>query len=181
MDLVRRRRTRAARPRERGDASDIYPQPFRQALLDARFQVIVFDPRDAGLSSDGGDTSTMTDMADVIAVLDAAGVARAHVAGFSMGGLLLVDLATLRRSGALRDVPLGDEPGSPCRHGPRLLRRTDGRSDRPWRVMGEIDEEDKTWLASSLPRPAQRARPTRRPTASPGGGLPSGVAAARLA
>jgi pimeloyl-ACP methyl ester carboxylesterase len=59
------------------------------------FRVIRFDNRDTGLSTkfEHG-TYALRDMVDdVLAVMDAAGVARAHVLGVSMGGMLVQRLA----------------------------------------------------------------------------------------
>jgi pimeloyl-ACP methyl ester carboxylesterase len=59
------------------------------------YRVIRFDNRDVGLSSklDGVDY-TVSDMArDVLAVLDAEGIDRAHVMGLSMGGMIVQRLA----------------------------------------------------------------------------------------
>ena len=81
----------------RGDSSDVYPTCFCDRLVAAGFSVLRFDPRDSGRSGDGGGTYTLVTMADdVAAVLDAAGIAAAHVVGLSMGGLILVDLAARR-------------------------------------------------------------------------------------
>ena len=58
-------------------------------------QVVRFDNRDVGLSRryDGIDY-TLVDMAgDVVDVLDALGVQRAHVMGLSMGGMIVQQLA----------------------------------------------------------------------------------------
>jgi pimeloyl-ACP methyl ester carboxylesterase len=58
------------------------------------FQVVRFDNRDTGLSSKVKAGYIVTDMAnDVCAVLDAVGVARAHVLGLSMGGMIVQRLA----------------------------------------------------------------------------------------
>ena len=59
------------------------------------YQVVRFDNRDVGLSSKlDGVRYTVADMAlDALAVLDAAGVARAHVMGLSMGGMIVQRLA----------------------------------------------------------------------------------------
>jgi pimeloyl-ACP methyl ester carboxylesterase len=59
------------------------------------YQVVRFDNRDVGLSSKlEGVKYALTDMADdAIAVLDAAGVGRAHVMGCSMGGMIVQRLA----------------------------------------------------------------------------------------
>jgi pimeloyl-ACP methyl ester carboxylesterase len=59
------------------------------------YHVLRMDNRDVGLSSklDGVDYS-LRDMADdVVAVLDAAGIERAHVLGVSMGGMIVQRLA----------------------------------------------------------------------------------------
>ena len=54
-----------------------------------------FDNRDVGLSTKAEDTDyTFADMADdAVAVLDAVGVAKAHVMGCSMGGMIVQRLA----------------------------------------------------------------------------------------
>jgi pimeloyl-ACP methyl ester carboxylesterase len=59
------------------------------------YQVVRLDNRDTGLSSKlDGVSYTVADMAnDVIAVLDAVGVERAHVMGVSMGGMIVQRLA----------------------------------------------------------------------------------------
>ncbi len=61
----------------------------------AGFAVTRFDNRDTGLSSKlDGVQYTLRDMAgDTIAVLDTLGVARAHVLGVSMGGMIVQRLA----------------------------------------------------------------------------------------
>jgi pimeloyl-ACP methyl ester carboxylesterase len=58
-------------------------------------RVLRFDNRDVGLSTKlGGVGYGLVDMAaDALAVLDAAGVDRAHVMGFSMGGMIVQRLA----------------------------------------------------------------------------------------
>lgn len=62
----------------RGDSADIYPRRFWERLVAAGCRVIRFDPRDTGLSADGGSSYTLRDMADDdVAVLDALQVASA--------------------------------------------------------------------------------------------------------
>lgn len=76
-----------------------YKTEWCEMFVDAGFFVIRFDNRDVGLSTkfDGatGDLPyTLSDMAgDALAVLDDAGVSRAHVVGFSMGGMIVQRLA----------------------------------------------------------------------------------------
>ena len=56
--------------------------------------VVRFDNRDVGLSAEYDDPYTLSDMAgDAIAVLDELEVARAHVMGLSMGGMIVQTLA----------------------------------------------------------------------------------------
>lgn len=87
-----------------------WPVPFCQAIADAGYHVIRFDNRDCGLSTIldvpaphlgalfTGDTSGvpygMSDLADDVAgLLDALGVAAAHVVGASMGGMIAQQFA----------------------------------------------------------------------------------------
>ena len=59
------------------------------------YRVIRLDNRDVGLSSklEGVDYSLGDMAADVVAVLDAEGIDRAHVLGMSMGGMIVQRLA----------------------------------------------------------------------------------------
>ncbi|MEM7288430.1 MAG: alpha/beta fold hydrolase [Actinomycetota bacterium] len=91
-----------------------FEDEFVQGLIDRAFRVIRLDNRDVGLSSwlddhpvDLGEVSaavaageqpdvpyTLSDMAaDVVAVLDDAGIDRAHVLGVSLGGMIAQTLA----------------------------------------------------------------------------------------
>jgi len=69
-----------------------WPDDLLDALVAAGFRVVRFDHRDTGLSSrsgPGGAAYTVEDMAgDVLAVMDALGLGRAHLAGLSLGGLI---------------------------------------------------------------------------------------------
>lgn len=65
----------------------------REALA-ARYRVILFDNRGAGESECPPPPWTVPDMAaDAIGVLDALGIARAHVLGVSMGGMIAQEMA----------------------------------------------------------------------------------------
>src|SRR5215211_420992 len=65
-----------------------------QPTLAERFRVIAFDNRGAGRSSAPPGPYTTRRMADdAAALLDRLGVARAHVLGFSMGGMVAQELA----------------------------------------------------------------------------------------
>lgn len=69
---------------------------FCEKLVAKGFRVVRFDNRDVGLSThlDDGARYTVEDMAgDGFAVLDAAGVHAAHIAGWSMGGMIVQAMA----------------------------------------------------------------------------------------
>lgn len=63
-------------------------------LLRRRFRLVLLDNRGCGRSDRPAGWFTVADMAgDVVAVLDAAGIRRAHVLGASLGGLVAQELA----------------------------------------------------------------------------------------
>ena len=71
-----------------------WPEAFCEKLVAKGYRAIRFDNRDVGLSSRPSEKYTLRDMAnDGVAVLDAAGVKRAHIAGVSMGGMIVQRMA----------------------------------------------------------------------------------------
>lgn len=65
-------------------------------LLNASFRTIAFDNRDSGESTIAARAYSFADLAaDAAAVLDAAGAARAHVVGHSMGGVIAQEFGLL--------------------------------------------------------------------------------------
>jgi len=71
-----------------------WPEAFCEKLVAKGYRAIRFDNRDTGLSTWPTDKYTLTDMAnDGVAVLDAAGVKKAHIAGVSMGGMIVQQMA----------------------------------------------------------------------------------------
>jgi 3-oxoadipate enol-lactonase len=83
-------------------------------VLRQRFRVLCFDNRDMGRSGRSLLPYGVTQMAtDAVAVLDAAGEARAHVYGISLGGMVAQELA-LRHPARVRALALGaTTPGGP--------------------------------------------------------------------
>src|SRR5213079_3220984 len=71
-----------------------WPEAFCERLVARGYRAIRFDNRDTGLSSWPTQAYTLADMADdAVAVLDAAGVRKAHIAGVSMGGMIVQRMA----------------------------------------------------------------------------------------
>jgi pimeloyl-ACP methyl ester carboxylesterase len=92
-----------------------WPVPFCEKLVAKGYRAIRFDNRDVGLSSWlDGQSYTIQDMArDVVAVLDAAGVAKAHVAGVSMGGMIAQTVAIEHPDRVLSITSIMSATGAP--------------------------------------------------------------------
>lgn len=79
-----------------GNQLTSWPAELCESFVDRGFFVVRFDNRDSGLSTILDDTRpySLADMAaDAVAVLDDLGVARAHVFGHSLGGMIAQVLA----------------------------------------------------------------------------------------
>ncbi len=86
-------------------------------LLADRYRVISFDNRGIGASSVPPGPYTAAEMAaDALAVLDAAGVKRAHVVGTSLGGMIAQELAIGAADRVDRLVLLSTTPGAAMGH-----------------------------------------------------------------
>ncbi len=89
-----------------GLASDAHAWEKQIPTLAAARPVIALDNRGSGRSSKPAGAYTTAEMAeDAACVLDAAGIARAHVAGISLGGLIAQELA-LRQPGRVASLAL---------------------------------------------------------------------------
>ena len=83
-------------------------------VLDRSFRVLSFDHRGMGRSGSPWGSASLVEMAgDAVAVLDAAGVERAHVYGLSLGGMVAQHTALLYPD-RVRSLALGaTTPGGP--------------------------------------------------------------------
>ena len=87
---------------------------FCQMFADEGFRVVRFDNRDVGLSShlEGGPRYTVEDMAaDGFAVLEAVGAREAHIAGWSMGGMIVQAMAIAHPERVLSMTSVMSAPG----------------------------------------------------------------------
>src|SRR5689334_6020970 len=91
-----------------------FKEAFCEKFVAQGLHVVRFDNRDVGLSShlvDGPDY-TLTDMADDgFAVLDAVGAQQAHIAGWSMGGMIVQTMALARPERVLSMTSVMSSPG----------------------------------------------------------------------
>jgi pimeloyl-ACP methyl ester carboxylesterase len=126
-----------------------YKVEWCQMFVDAGYFVIRFDNRDVGLSSKL-DAATddppylVGDMAaDAVAVLDACGVARAHVVGFSMGGMIVQQLAIAHPGRLLSMTSVMSSTGDPDvgRSSPEALTflLTPGPDDREGAIARHVE------------------------------------------
>ncbi len=87
---------------------------FCEKFVDRGFRVVRFDNRDVGWSShlEDGPEYTVDDMAsDGFAVLDAVGASTAHVAGWSMGGMIVQAMAIREPARVLSMTSVMSAPG----------------------------------------------------------------------
>ncbi len=82
--------------------------------LGRRFRLVLVDNRGSGRSERPAGAFTVADMTgDIVAVLDAAGIQRAHVLGASLGGMVAQELAITRPERVGRLVLACTTPGWP--------------------------------------------------------------------
>src|SRR3989440_1481035 len=138
------------------------------ALLAGRgFRVIRYDNRDSGLSTWVDDAYTLDDMADDAAgLLDALGIAAAHVVGVSMGGFI-AQLLALNHPGrvltltSIMSGPNGDDQVQPSAEGSAVLlaRAPETREGRI--ELGLWAKQKLLGPADPFDEPYERARVTR--------------------
>ena len=144
----------------RGDSTDVYPPDFSAALVAAGCAVLRVDPRDTGLSDEGGDTYTLSTMADdLAAVIAASGAGAVHVVALSMGGMVTVDLAVRHPERVASIVFLAAmSPDPDAGMGPRFF---DGIGADPvlgtLASMGAASAADERWMRERVTTAAARA------------------------
>ncbi|HEX2494613.1 MAG TPA: 3-oxoadipate enol-lactonase [Steroidobacter sp.] len=89
----------------------------QEAPLAERYELIRYDARGHGKSTAGSQSEpSMDDLArDAIAILDACGVARAHLCGLSLGGMTAMHLATHWPDRVLKVAICSSSPYMPLR------------------------------------------------------------------
>jgi pimeloyl-ACP methyl ester carboxylesterase len=91
-----------------------WPDAFCERLVARGYRTIRYDNRDTGLSTWPSAAYTLADMArDGVAVLDALGVGRAHIAGVSMGGMIVQRMAIDHPGRLLSMTSIMSAPGAP--------------------------------------------------------------------
>lgn len=151
----------------RGDSADLFPACAVDALVGSGFRVVRFDPRDTGLSDDGGDADTLSTMADdALAVLAAAAPGEsAHWIGISMAGLQLVDVA-VRHPESVRTLSFlaAMSPDPDAGFGELFFADLpDDPVEAYLGSMGEVDDDVRTFVEDWVAR--SRVRAPERPEA----------------
>jgi pimeloyl-ACP methyl ester carboxylesterase len=93
-----------------------WPEAFCGKLTAKGYRAVRFDNRDTGLSTwfQPGDKYALSDMAaDAMAVLDAVGVTKAHIAGVSMGGMITQAVAIEHAGRTLSLTSIMSATGAP--------------------------------------------------------------------
>ena len=96
-----------------------WPRSLVDGLVRERFEVVVFDNRDAGLSTqftdaNGNPPYRLEDMAhDVVGLLDHLRVERAHILGISLGGMIAQHVALEHRSRVWSLISVMSTTGNP--------------------------------------------------------------------
>lgn len=153
-----------------------WPEQFCMALADEGFYVIRFDNRDSGLSTKMDDLGmpnlalafvnsifplpflsgyTLFDMArDTTGLLDALGIARAHIIGASMGGMIAQIIAGTCPHRTLSLTSIMSTSGRPGLPGPTLAAHTAllSRPENPRDFNSVVDHYVRTWRVIGSPR-----------------------------
>jgi pimeloyl-ACP methyl ester carboxylesterase/nicotinic acid mononucleotide adenylyltransferase len=124
-----------------------WSERFCQILADAGFFVVRFDHRDIGRSTQSslGMTYNLQDLAeDVVTILDALRIEKAHFAGHSMGGHICQQLAIDYPARVISICPIGSAPiGETEETVKGLTEAEQSIMDQTWKVyLARKDSED---------------------------------------
>ena len=112
-------------------SSAAWPRPFLDRLA-RRYRVIAFDNRGTGRSQPTEDGYALDNQArDVIGLLDALGLARVHLLGFSMGGAIAQEVVTGHPGRVDRLILFGTFCGGPW------------ATTAPWSVLRRLFETER--------------------------------------
>jgi 3-oxoadipate enol-lactonase len=138
-----------------GLGADKHGWDMQRFVLAAKYRVVAFDNRGAGRSDKPFGHYSLEQMADdAIAVLDAAGIERAHVVGASMGGAIS-QIVALQHTERVRSLTLAC---TACRNHPwrvELLHEWAARATE--QGMGAMTREAARWVIG--PRSFRRLVP----------------------
>jgi len=144
-----------------------WDEEFCVLLAGRGFRVIRFDNRDVGLSSWVEDAYTLDDMADDCAgLLDALGIAAAHVVGASMGGFI-AQLLALRHPDRVLTLtsmisgPGGDDQVQPTAEGSAVLLSPAPATREERIALGLWAKQKLLGPADPFDEPYERARIAR--------------------
>ena len=91
-----------------------WPEALLVGFVRRGLRVVVFDNRDAGLSTEMTDTYSLADMAgDVVGLMDHLQVERAHIFGISMGGMIAQHVAIGHAARVVSLISVMSSTGNP--------------------------------------------------------------------
>ena len=125
-----------------------WPETLMQRLADGGYQVIRFDLRDTGQSTSYPQGETRYDLADlegdIVAIMDAYGLEKAHLMGMSLGGLLIQMLALHHPERVLSVTLYAAEPLGIAYEGegisPEFMAHFGGMADLDWKDRAAVRE-----------------------------------------
>jgi proline iminopeptidase len=136
-----------------------WPRSLIDGLTRDGFYVVTFDNRDAGLSSEvvvagPGPSYRLEDMAnDVVGLLDALGIERAHVFGISLGGMVAQHVAFAHPDRMLSLVSVMSSSGAPGlpRPAPEIMARLGATASGEAAIVAQNAEDRRIFGSPDYP------------------------------
>jgi len=135
-----------------------WPPALIDALTAAGLYVVAFDNRDAGLSSEFSAPYSLADMAgDVVGLLDHLDIARAHVFGISMGGMIAQHVAFAHPERMASLISVMSSSGSPDlpRPAPEVWSRLTTTAVGRDAVIDRVAEDKAVFGSPGYPEPLE--------------------------